>query len=340
MYPERTRSQGPGSRRQGTTGSHASNTSKGAESGLLLTADEGTNSIIAVGDARLLTQIESLIAALDVRRPQVMVEALVISLSDADAINLGVEIEKQLNLTDAVMGRLSSLFGLSTRGANGDREAADATGFTGLVLNPGDFSVVIHALEQLNHGRSLSTPRILVNSNQSAVFNSVLQQPLLATNASSTVATTSYGGTSDAGTSVTVKPQIAEGDHLVLEYRIELSSFVGSSSTPGLPPPRQTNNVSSNVTLPDGFTVVVGGLELTSETNATSQVPFIGSIPIIGEAFKNRANSVSHSRFFVFIRASVQRHAEFEDLKYLSTIDTRAAGIDDGWPELEPRVIR
>jgi type II secretory pathway component GspD/PulD (secretin) len=68
-------------------------------------------------------------------------------------------------------------------------------------------------------------------------------------------------------------------------------------------------------------------------------VPLLGSIPIIGEAFKSRANSSSHSRFFVLIHASVLRDRGFEDLKYLSEQATRAAGVDDGFPEVEARMI-
>lgn len=221
-----------------------------------------------------------------------------------------------------------------------------------MVLNPGDFSVVIRALETVNQGRSLTVPRVLVNNNQQATFNSSLQQPFASTNASDTVATTSFGGTFDAGTTISVRPQIAQRDHLVLDYQVKLSSFTGSAtaSPPPLPPPRQENSVTSIATIPDGYTVVVGGLEAIADGEGESRVPGLGAIPIIGELFKNRTNQRSRTRFFVFLRANVMRGSAgngFEELKYISD---RAAGTDGaglsseqragGWPELAPRVIR
>ncbi len=313
-------------------------------SDVVITADQGTATIIAIGEPRLLAQLEALIKTLDVRQPQVMLEVLLVSLSDTQALNLGVELER-IEIHGETATRLSSLFGLSSSdfagsARGGSRSAADAPGFTGIVLNPGEFAVVVRALEVLGRGRSLSIPKVLVGNNQQAVFSSVLQQPILTTNASTTVTTTSFGGTQDAGTSISIKPQIADGDHLVLSYSVALSSFVGSPAAQGLPPPRQQNSVQSQVSIPDGFTVVVGGLELATDSKSVTQVPLLGSIPVLGELFKDRSISKTNSRFFVFIRANVLRHTGFEDLKYLSALDAGAARIDTGWPVVEPRLIR
>jgi general secretion pathway protein D len=209
-----------------------------------------------------------------------------------------------------------------------------------VVLDPGSFSAVVSALQTLNHGRTLTIPRVLVNNNQQGRLDSVLQTPFQSTNASTTVATTSFGGTVDAGTTISMRPQISEGDHLLLEYDVSISSFVGDATSPTLPPPRQQNKIQSSVTIPDGFTVVVGGLAIDSDTRATSQVPFLGSIPILGELFKNRSNTTTTSRLYVFLRADVMRGAGFELLKYVSDQDKAAAEIDDGTPRMEPRFIR
>jgi len=309
------------------------------ERALSLTVDEGTNTLIAVGEPRLLSQIETLLRTLDVRQPQVMLEVLMVTLTDNQSRDLGVELEK-LRINDDLLIRLSSLFGLGTRNSAGDRTAGDASGFTGVVLSPGDFSVVVRALETLNKGRSISMPKLLVGNNQQASLDSVVQQPYASVNASTTISTTSFGGTQDAGTVVTIKPQIAEGDHLVLEYSVSLSSFLGSASSPTLPPAKQQNSVQSVATIPDGSTVVVGGIDLENESKTTSQVPLLGDIPLVGEAFKSRNTTNNRSRFFVFIRANVLRGRGFEDLKYLSARDMDAARVPDGWPEVEPRIIR
>ncbi|MFG0260556.1 MAG: secretin N-terminal domain-containing protein, partial [Phycisphaerales bacterium JB041] len=144
---------------------------------LQLTADPATNSIIAIGEIAELERLERLLKDLDVRRPQVLLEVLIVSLSESDSLDLGVEIEALINGPNDTVAKLSSLFGLSSTGAgasgiDGNRGA----GLTGIVLNPGDFSVVLRALQSLNEGRSLSIPKVLVASNEQASLNSVLEQ--------------------------------------------------------------------------------------------------------------------------------------------------------------------
>lgn len=304
----------------------------------MLTIDEGSNTLIAVGDSRTLAQIEALLKELDVRQPQVMLEVLLVSLSEGDTLDLGVQLEK-LEMSGSTIISLSSLFGLGDT-AGLTSLPAPGTGFTGVALDPGDFSIVLRALATINEGRSLNIPKVLVNNNQTATLDSVLQEPFLSTNASDTVATTSFSGTQDAGTQITVTPQIAAGDFLNLEYTVTLSAFVGDSSDPALPPPRQQNTLASVATIPDGYTIVVGGLEVLNDTEAVSRIPLLGEIPWLGEAFKNRSRTQSRNRFYVFIRPTVLRHDGFEDLKYLSDVAVTNAEIEDGWPEVKPRLIR
>lgn len=308
--------------------------------GLRLTADEATSTIIAVGEPRMLSQLERLVATLDVRQPQVMLEVLIVSMSDGRSLDLGVEL-RSMGVTGNTFTTLSSLFGLSSGSDDGITPSlGDPRGGTAVILNPGDFSVVIRALETVNEGRSLNIPRVLVNNNEQATLDSVLQQPLLSVNASDTVATTSFGGTQDAGTQVTVTPQIAEGDHLLVRYTITLSSFVGESSDPSLPPPRLQNTLSSIATIPDGFVIAMGGLEVTTDAEAESKVPLLGDLPVVGEAFKNRSTSTTRSRFYVFIRPMVLRHETFADLRHVSRQTRFEADLEDGhWPTVKPQVI-
>jgi general secretion pathway protein D len=321
------------------TGGAKPRAGRGPDAFVSFTSDDGTNTLIAMGEPRALAQIESLLATLDVRQPQVMLEVLIVSLSESQSLDLGVELEKLTTAGDTQV-RLSSLFGLGTRGSGGDRTVGDGSGFTGLILSPGDFSVVLRALQTINRGRSLSMPRLLASNNQQATLDSVLTQPYASTNASNTVTTTSYGGVQDAGTQVTLKPQIGAGDHLNLDYSVSLSAFVGAAASANLPPPRQQNKVQSAASLPDGYTVAVGGIELTSEGQSTSQVPGLGSIPILGEAFKDRSKNASRSRFYVFIRATVLRSETYEDLRYASDLSAQQAGIGDGFPVVEPLVLK
>lgn len=305
---------------------------------IVLTADIGTNTLIAIGEPRLLAQLELLLETLDVRQPQVMIEVMIVSINESQSLDLGVELQRIYEIGGSTV-RLASFFGLgSVLGGDGSDVGA-GNGLTGSVLDPGDFSALVRALETINDGRTVSRPYVLVGNNQPANFNSVLQQPFSSINSGDTVSTTSFGGTQDAGTTVTVTPQIASGDHVLLTYSASLSSFVGDG-TDSLPPPRQQNSIDSVATVPDGHTVVVGGLELTTEGKSTEQVPLLGSIPVVGELFKNRSNQQSRTRFYVFIRPRVLRGIEFESLKHLSRSASSEAMIDDGWPEVRARLIR
>ena len=314
--------------------------SPSASSGLVLSADEATNRILASGDPRALRQLEEILERLDIQPPQVLLEVLIVSLNEGQTRDLGVELRGRIqNGTTQIA--LASLFGLGGPLATDVAVASPlGTGFTGAAVSPGDFSMLLRALATVTEGRSLNMPRLLVNNNEEGTFDAVLQQPFLATNASDTVATTSFGGTQDAGTSLSVKPQIADGDQIVLDYTVTLSEFLGESADPSLPPPRQQNSLDAVVTIPDGYTIILGGLEVETEGLASTEVPWLGELPLFGWLFSNESTSRSKTRFWVFLKANVVRHSRFEDLRFLSDADRREAGLPDDLPTVEPRVIR
>jgi general secretion pathway protein D len=305
-----------------------------------LAADEGSNRILAFGPASLLDQVGMLVETLDVRNAQVLVETLVVVLNEDETKALGVELQGLRAEGDAQIG-LASLFGLGSPNPTSlALPAATGAGFSTTVLDPGDFSAVVRALETLTEGRSLTIPKVLVNNNAQATLDSTLQTPYASTNASTTVATTSFGGTFDAGTAISVKPQVADGDLVVIEYSVSLSRFTGESADPTLPPPRQETKLQSVVTVPDGHTIVIGGLEIESESDRVSEVPILGDLPIVEHLFQDRSRIQGKSRFYVFLKCTVMRSQSFEDLKYESGEIMAAVDVDDGWPKLEPRVIR
>jgi len=125
-----------------------------------------------------------------------------------------------------------------------------------------------------------------------------------------------------------------------MEYSVSLSRFTGESADPTLPPPRQETKLQSTVTVPDGHTIVVGGLEIDTETDTVSEVPILGKIPVIENLFEDQSKTKGKNRFYVFIRCTVMKSGSFEDLKYTSDEILELADVDDGWPKLEPRLIR
>jgi type II secretory pathway component GspD/PulD (secretin) len=123
-----------------------------------LAKDSGTNRIVAVGPPRLLEEIRQLIESLDLRHPQVLVEALIVTLTEGQSRDLAVELQK-LGTADGTLFRLASLFDAgSPDPSSSSLPSADGTGLETVVLDPGSFSGVLRALETVNHGRTLTVP--------------------------------------------------------------------------------------------------------------------------------------------------------------------------------------
>lgn len=309
-----------------------------AVSDLDLAVDQEMNTIIATGSQMRIAQLESLIRELDVRQPQVQLEVIMLSLSESESRDFGVELAGNIDTGDTLIG-LGSLFGLSSITPSSTSAQASGTGGSAVVLSPGDFSAVIRAIETVNDGRSMSMPSIVVNNNETATLNSTTTQPFTTTTITDSNITTSRGGSASAGTTITVSPQIAAGDHIVLDYSVSLSSFVGEASSDGVEPPTQQTSLNSVATIPDGYTIALGGIEITSEGDSDTKTPGLADIPLLGELFKSQSDSTSRSRFYVFIRPTVMRSPSFEHLKYISETLTEDLDVDDGWPAVEPRII-
>ncbi|MCA9243707.1 MAG: hypothetical protein KDA32_07140 [Phycisphaerales bacterium] len=296
-----------------------------------ITLDTHTNSIIVIGPSDIHQQIERLLAQMDRRRPQVLVEVTLVSISEDDSLNLGVE------LTDVDLGSpydylLFTSFGLSRiNPMTGARTVNAAPGATGVLIAPDEVPIVLQALQTAGNTKVFSAPRILVDDNGSGRLESVAESPFTSVNASDTVATTSFAGFAKAGTQLTIEPHIAEGDHLELQYTITVSSFTGSGDGT-VPPPRTSDTISSTVRVPDGHTVVIGGLRTETVANSTSQVPLVGDVPGVGWLFGARTNSSSRARLYAFIRPTILRDQHFADLKHVSRGDLQEAEVGNGLP--------
>lgn len=325
----------------GTTGTTGSVTPAAAQSttDLLLAVDPELNAIIAVGPPHLLDEAAALVQRLDQRQPQVLLEVMLVSLSEGQSKDLGVELQARIGDSGTLIG-LGSLFGLSNIGPGSSAPNVSGTGGTAIVLDPGDFSVVVRALENINRGRSVSRANTLVNNNESASLSNTVSVPYATTTLTDGNTITARGGAESTGTQISVSPQIAEGDFLVLNYNVSISSFLGESSSTGLPPPSQSTSINSIATIPDGYSIVLGGLELLTESDAEDKVPLLGDIPVLGNLFKSTSDSTSRTRFYVLIRASILRDPGFERLKYFSDTQSEEAGATLGWPTVSPRIIR
>lgn len=296
-----------------------------------LSLDEHTNSIIALAPPELHVQIEELIRKLDQRRPQVLVEVTLVSISVEDSLNIGVELEA-LDLGDPWDFLLFTSFGLSNiTPATGARRLNVMAGGSGALLAPDEVPILLNALQTSGRTKVFAAPRILVDDNAQGRIESVAESPFSSVNASNTVATTSFAGFAKAGTQLSIAPHIAEGAHLEIEYTLTVSSFTGAGSAT-TPPPRSSDTINSTVRVPDGYSVVIGGLQSETLGESASQLPLAGDLPLVGWLFGNRSQSRSRVRLYAFIKPTILRQERFEDLKYLSERELKAAEVHNDLP--------
>ncbi|MEM1208375.1 MAG: secretin N-terminal domain-containing protein [Planctomycetota bacterium] len=305
--------------------------------------DANTNSIIVIGPPKAQRLYAELIRLLDKRRPQVLIEATVVAVDRSGGQSLGVEILGSPEFSiggEDFSAVLFSAFGLSEfNPATNTLELNPGLGFNGAVVDEGNAQLIIRALKTTGRGRVVASPRVLVNDNATGTIESVAEAPFTSVNASDTVATTSFAGFVEAGTTIEVTPQIAEGDHLRLDFSVALNSFTGAGGD-GIPPPRQTSAVASEVTVPDGHTVIVGGVRSSDQTEARQGIPVLGDIPIIEHLFGTTDTADSESFLYVFIRPVILRDDQFEDLKFFSRRDASAAELSPDNPDSAPIVMR
>lgn len=308
---------------------------------LVVTADPNTNTIIVIAAPPLQRFYEELIERLDVRRPQVLIEATIVTIDTTDAFTLGVEIS-----TGDFLGNSQrfgfSRFGLSEIDDFGRLDLIPGLGFNGAVLQADVADVIIRALKTDARATVVASPRILVNDNATGTIASLSEQPVTSINQGLNSDIVSFSQFVSAGTEIVVTPKIAEADFLRLEFSVSLDSFSGEGSG-GVPPPRQSNVVESEVTVPDGSTIVVGGINRRDETETISRIPILGQIPILEHLFSSRSTGDSTATLFVFLKPIILRDDEFADLKYLSNSDLRAAGLSDEripFPTIDPIIMR
>jgi len=304
-----------------------------------ITADSKTNTIIVVAEPQIQEHYATLIKFLDRRSPQVLIEAKIVTIDTSNEFMLGVEIGGGDRVGIRKLFGFSS-FGLSTPDpVTGALALIPGVGFNGTLVDPDTADVIVRALSLNNRAKVVASPRVLVNDNEEGRLQSVLSIPYMSINSSQVVSSSSLGGNQDAGTTIVVTPHIGDGEQLQLEFAIEFSNF-GSSSSNDLPPPRHVDQVSSVVTIPDGYTVIVGGLNRQSVEAATKGIPWLENIPVIKHLASQQSNKKTNTSLFVFLKPIILRDDKFKDLKYLSDGDVRSAQIRANLPKSCPMIMK
>ncbi|RYC43667.1 type II secretion system protein GspD [Pectobacterium zantedeschiae] len=282
-------------------------------------AHEQTNSLIVNAAPDIMRDLEQVIAQLDIRRPQVLVEAIIAEVQDADGMNLGVQ---WANKNAGVTQFTNTGLPITTMMAGADQFKRDGTlgtaattalgSFNGIAAGfyQGNWGMLMTALSSNSKNDILATPSIVTLDNMEATFNVGQEVPVLAgsqTTSGDNVFQTVERKT--VGIKLKVKPQINEGDSVLLEIEQEVSSVAdaASSSSTNLGATFNTRTVNNAVLVSSGETVVVGGLLDKSTNESASKVPLLGDIPVLGYLFRSNSQETKKRNLMLFIRPSIIR---------------------------------
>lgn len=301
----------------------------GGRQDAVVIADESTNALIITAPPTVMRELESIIQQLDIRRAQVLVEAIIAEVSEDFAKKLGVQWAfAPASGTGAIGlstfgGLLSSIASATASRSSTTAAASAAAGVIGDGFNLGvgnfdgsgtDFAVLISALAGDANNNILSTPSLLTMDNQEASIVVGQNVPIVTgsyTNTGSGSSSTSPFQTvnrEDIGVKLKVKPSISPDGAVRLELDQEVSSIdqrASKDSSSGLITSKR--NVKTSVLAQDGDVVVLGGLMDEAVQDSVSKVPLLGDIPVLGVLFSQKETTRTKRNLMVFIRPIIMR---------------------------------
>jgi general secretion pathway protein D len=309
----------------------AGSNSKSASSSLSIESHEGTNSVIVSAQPALMSSLSSIIHQLDIRRAQVLVEAIIVEVSESDGINLstqwateygGTQFQDNGVTTGEIVG---AAYEVSNSDSGDDLTSAAtalasiAGGIVGFAGN--DWGVVLQAISNTTGSNILATPSITTLDNQEASFIVGDEVPVLTGSTASSANSNPFQTIErkEIGIKLKVTPQINEGDAVQLVIEQEVSTIKGKTSVDII---FATRAVKTTVLAKSGETVVIGGLIDENVTETVNKVPLLGDIPLLGYLFKSTKSSTEKRNLMVFIRATIIR-----DDKTMAALSTRKYGL-------------
>lgn len=293
-----------------------------------------TNALIISAQPDILKSLESVISQLDIRRAQVLVEALIVEISDKLARDLGVQF---LFLGDGESSPIATQrFGtpnpdlISTIGAETSedstisstmqtRAANSLLALDGLAVGVArykasgtSFATILNLIAQDTDSNVLSTPSIMTMDNEEASIVVGQEIPI-------TTGETLSGSNSNPFRSVTrqeigvklvVRPQINEGNAVKMYINQEVSSIFGPLGEMSSDLITNKRNIKTTVLVEDGETIVLGGLIDDNIQESVKKVPFLGDIPLLGRLFKTTSITRTKRNLMVFLRPTIVRNSE------------------------------
>ncbi len=310
---------------------------KKTEEDIIIVPDANTFSLIVYANKKNQDWVADLIKTLDKRRPQVLIDVTLVEITKTDNFDLDLEMATKFPkmVPGGNMDFLPALIG-GAGDSNGFLKGRRAEAFVSGGQGQGFYSdqhiqALLTAVQTKNYGRVLAKPKILVNDGQVGIIKTTdtINVPITgntivgAGSASSGVVQTSTSYQAyNAGITLTIQPNIGEGDLLLLIVKLERSDFGTQSGN--APPPSVASTVDTIVTVPNNKTIILGGMLKLNQSKGGSKVPILGDIPLAGALFRNTSDSVDDSKLYVFVKANILRpEATLEGLSEIEKISER-----------------
>jgi general secretion pathway protein D len=288
----------------------------------------------------MLRSLEAVIRQLDVRRAQVLIEAIIVEVFETDGVSLGVQWGNQnfgftqftngpASITSVAAGVIAAEgeegSTVTTLDSNNDEVVSknpDTKGdfsvlgaalgsASGLVTGfvTGDWAAIIQAASNDTNSNVLATPSITTLDNEEAYFIVGQEVPILtgSTNSSTNSNPFQTVERQEVGIKLRVTPQVNEGSAVQLTIEQETSSVSGNT---GIDISINKREIKTTVMAESGATVILGGLIDEDVQESVQKVPLLGDIPIIGHLFKSTSNSTRKRNLMVFLRATIVRDAD------------------------------
>ncbi len=286
-------------------------------------ADEAANALIISAPPDQFRSLEAIIRKLDIRRAQVLVEAIIAEVSYDKAKKLGVQWIVDgtpggsgpvgvINLGSPTISDIGTAIAAGTGVSLGSGTTIGAGKFDSNSVN---FAALVQALQSDSTSNILSTPSLMTLDNQEAEIVIGQNVPFV------TGSYTSTGGTSssvnpfqtvqreDVGLTLRVKPQINEGNAVKLEIEQEVSSINATASSGTSDIVTNKRSIKTVVMVEDGETIVLGGLIDENLQQVEEKVPLLGDVPILGALFRATSTTKVKRNLMVFLRPVILRDA-------------------------------
>jgi type II secretory pathway component GspD/PulD (secretin) len=208
-----------------------------------------------------------------------------------------------------------------------------ADGITAGIIDGDDFSLpfLLRLLRRRTNANVLSVPSILVNNNGEAEITIVDEIPFTQVTAfggGGGQTQENFQGYEEAGIALTISPSISASRYLRLGVELEVSNFVGSPSASNIPPPRVTRTLKTTVNVPDGDTMVIGGVITSNQSQTRRSTPWLGDLPVIGALFRRDADTEDRRTLYFFVTPHILADKDFADLAEFSYgIKMKAADV-------------